>query len=159
MSSDTVLHMTTTTDVVQRKSSIWESYRRHGYFFREAAMLTIAMGYCLHLYRVIFGDDLTLQHVVTPTTDTVLMVPMTYAAITGILGWRRMRFANRAHKIAVTASIVYITASVPLHIYVTLLLGDVELYVRTVGAWFSYLLLIVVYPAFLAMLWRLRYKD
>jgi len=25
--------------------------------------------------------------------------------------------------------------------------------------WFSYLLLIVVYPAFLTMFWRLRYKN
>lgn len=25
--------------------------------------------------------------------------------------------------------------------------------------WFSYLLLIVVYPAFLTLFWRLRYKD
>jgi hypothetical protein len=47
--------MTTTTDVVQ-DSSLWETYRRHGYFFREVAMLTIAIGYFLHLYRVIFGE-------------------------------------------------------------------------------------------------------
>ena len=32
-------------------------------------MLTIAIGFCLHLYRVIFGDDVTLQYVMTPTTD------------------------------------------------------------------------------------------
>lgn len=47
--------MATTTNVVQRKS-FWDAYRRHGYFFREAAMLTIAIGFCMHLYRVIFGD-------------------------------------------------------------------------------------------------------
>jgi hypothetical protein len=149
--------MTTTTDVVQ--GSRWPSYRRHGYFFREVAMLTIAFGYFLHLYRVIFGDDATLQYVVTQTTDVLLLVPMTYAAVTGILGWRRMRFVNRAHKIAITASIVYITASVPLHIYVGLVLNDMDLYVRTAGYWFSYLLLLVVYPVFLTMLYRLRYEE
>jgi hypothetical protein len=149
--------MTTTTDVVQ--GSRWQSYRRHGYFFREVAMLTIAFGYFLHLYRVIFGDDATLQYVVTQTTDVLLLVPMTYAAVTGILGWRRMRFVNRAHKIAITASIVYITASVPLHIYVGLVLNDMDLYVRTAGYWFSYLLLLVVYPVFLTMLYRLRYEE
>jgi hypothetical protein len=134
-------------------------YQRHGYFFREVAMLTIALGYFLHLYRVIFGDDATLQYVVTQATDIALMIPMTYAAITGILGYRRMRFANRAHKIAITASIVYITASVPLHIYVGLVLNDMDLYVRTAGYWFSYLLLIVVYPVFLTMLWKLKYEE
>ncbi len=27
------------------------------------------------------------------------------------------------------------------------------------GYWFSYLLLIVVYPLFLAMLWKLKYEE
>ena len=45
--------------------------------------------------RVIFGDDATLQYAVTQTTDTLLMIPMTYAAVTGILSYRRMVFANR----------------------------------------------------------------
>src|ERR1700738_2408770 len=111
----------TTTEVV-RKQSFWETYRRHGYFFREVAMLTILIGFGMHLYRVIFGDDLTLQHVVTPTSDILLMIPMTYAAITGILSYRRMVFANRLHKIAITASMAYITASVPLHLSVALML-------------------------------------
>ena len=49
--------MTTTTDVVQ-KPNIWQTYRQHGYFFREAALLTISLGVVMHLYRVIFGDEL-----------------------------------------------------------------------------------------------------
>lgn len=133
--------------------------RRHGYFFRESAMLTIAIGYFLHLYRVIFGDDATLQYVVTQTTDILLMVPMTYAAVTGVAGYRRMVFANRVHRVAITAAIVYIAASVPLHIYVGLLLNDMDLYVRTAGYWFSYLLLIAVYPTFMVMLAKLHYKN
>ena len=90
--------MVTTTDVVRRKSSFRDTYRRHGYFFREAAILTILIGFGLHLYRVIFGDDLTLQYVVTPESDMLLLIPMTYAAITGILGYRRMVFVNRLHR-------------------------------------------------------------
>jgi hypothetical protein len=140
--------MATTTDVVHR-----------GYFFREAAMLTIAIGFGLHLYRVIFGDDLTLQCVLTPTTDMLLLIPMTYAAITGILSYRRMLFVNRVHQIALTASLVYITISVPLHLYVLFVLGDVSFYVRMAGHWFSWLLICAVYPAFLYMLWRVRYED
>jgi hypothetical protein len=151
--------MTTTTDVVQRKATAWETFRRHGYFFREVAMLTIAIGFFLHLYRVIFGDDATLQYVVTQTTDILLMIPMTYASIAGILGYRRMRFVNRAHRIAITGSIAYITVSVPLHVYVTLVMQDVSGYVHMAGYWFSYLLLIVVYPLFLTMLWKLKYEE
>ena len=59
-------------------------------------MLTISLGVLIHLYRVIFGDYLTMQYVMTPTTDKILLVPMTYAGITGILllAQHRVRFAN-----------------------------------------------------------------
>jgi hypothetical protein len=150
--------MTTTTDVVQRKAT-WDAYRAHGYFFKEAAILTIAIGFCMHLYRVIFGDDLTLQYVVTRESDILLMIPMTYAAVTGILSYRRMVFANRAHKIALTAALAYITASVPLHLYVVFVLGDVSFYVHMAGYWFSYLLVCLVYPAFLFMLSKVRFRN
>ena len=148
-----------TTEKLQTKPSWWDAYRRHGYFFREAAMLTIAMGFCLHLYRVIFGDDLAVKYAITLTTDKILLVPMTYAAITGILVWRRVRFANKRHKAFFTASVFYIAASVPLHIYFNLFRGDVATFFRWFPMWFSYVLLIAVYPAFLTMFWRLRYKD
>ncbi len=151
--------MISTTDVVQRGGSRWSTYRKRGYFFREVAMLTIVIGFGMHLYRVIFGDDLALQYVVTRESDTLLMIPMTYAAITGILSYRRMRFVNRVHKIALTAVLVYITVSVPLHLYVALVTADVSFYVHMAGYWFSYLLLIVVYPTFLTMLWKLKYQE
>jgi hypothetical protein len=131
----------------------------HGYFFREAAMLTIAVGFFLHLLRVVFGDDAALQFAVTPLSDMLLLIPMTYAAVAGIASYRRMAFANRAHKIAVTASLVYITASVPLHLYVLFVLKDVSCYVHMAGYWFSYLLLCLVYPAFLVMLWKVSYRN
>ena len=152
--------MTSTTDVVQRENSLWSIYRKHGYFFREAAMLTIVIGFCLHLYRVIFGDDATLQYVVTQTTDTLLMIPMTYAAVTGILqlppdGIRQSGAQDRTHR----RRSVYITVSVPLHIYVTLVMQGHQLYVHMAGYWFSYFLLIVVYPVFLTLFAKLQYKT
>jgi hypothetical protein len=150
--------MMTTTDVVKR--SAWrDTYRRHGYFFREVAMLTILIGFGLHLFRVIFGDELTLQYAVTLQSDILLMIPMTYAAITGILSYRRMVFVNRVHKIALTASLAYITASVPLHLYVAFVLRDVSFYVHMAGYWFSWLLICLVYPAFLFMLWKVKYRN
>ena len=149
--------MTTTTDVVHTRPW-WGAYRKHGYFFRQAAMLTISLGVVLHAYRVIFGDALTLQHVVTVTTDRILLVPMTYAAITGILVWRRVRFTSKRHRALFTASVVYIAGSVPLHIYLDYVIKDLS-FVTWFPMWFSYLLLIAVYPAFLTMFWRLRYKD
>jgi hypothetical protein len=87
------------------------------------------MGVCLHLYRVILGDELTLQYVMTPMTDKVLFVPMTYAAITGILllVHNRVAFANKRHRALFTGSEVYIAASVPLHIYYSYVIVDTDL--------------------------------
>ncbi len=121
-------------------------------------MLTISLGVVMHTYRVIFGDARTLQHVVTVTTDRILLVPMTYAAITGILVYRRVQFASKRHRALFTASVVYIAGSVPLHVYLDYVIRDVS-FVTWFPMWFSYLLLIAVYPVFLTMFWRLRYKD
>ena len=149
--------MTTTTNVVPR-ASFRDGYRRHGYFFKEVAILTIAMGFCMHLYRVIFGDDLTLQYVMTPTTDKILLVPMTYAAITGLLLLRRVEFVNKPHKVFFMWSLVYIGLSVPLHIYFGVIRGDVDFYLDFFPVWFSYLLF-PFYVALITMFWRLRYRN
>ena len=90
---------------------------------------------------MIFGDDLTLRYVVTPTTDKILLVPMTYAAITGILVWRHVRFANKRHRAFFTASVVYLAGSVPLHVYCSYIIWDTSL-MTWFPMWFSYFLLI-----------------
>lgn len=155
--SATLASMTNTTGVVH-DSALWKMYRRRGWFFREAAMLTIALGGVMHVLRVIFGDHFALRYVVTPATDRILLVPMTYAAVTGILVWHRMIFANKPHRALVTASIVYIAASVPLHLYCSYIIVDTTVY-TWFPMWFSYFLLIVLYPAFLTMYARLRFRN
>src|SRR5690348_12982025 len=118
--------MSTTTDVVHPHVS---AYRRRGYFFREAAMLTIGLGVVIHLLRVILGDQLTMQYVVTPATDKILLVPMTYAAVTGILllARNRVAFVNTPHRALFTASVVYMAGSVPLHVYCSYIIWDTSL--------------------------------
>jgi hypothetical protein len=137
-----------------------DTYRRHGYFFREAAMLTIALGVVIHLLRVICGDDFAMEYVVTPTTDKILLVPMTYAGITGILllAQHRVRFINKRHQALFTGSVVYVAGSVPLHIYCSYIIWDTSL-MTWFPMWFSWFLLIVVYPAFLTLFWKLQYKN
>lgn len=123
-------------------------------------MLTIGIGYVMHVLRVIYGDEFSLKYVITPTTDKILLVPMTYAAITGIvlLVRHRMKFANKFHRAIMTASVVYIAASVPLHVYCSYIIWDTTL-VTFFPMWFSYFLLILMYPAFLALFWKLQYRN
>jgi hypothetical protein len=148
----------TTSQPFARRRSLRATYREHGYYFREAAILTITLGLCLHVYRVIFGDERTLQAVMTPTTDKMLLVPMTYAAVTGILLWHRVVFANTAHRIFFTMSLVYIAGSVPLHVYFGVIRGNVHFYLNFFPIWFSYLLF-PFYSALLIMFARLRYRN
>ena len=144
----------------QPRHTFLNAYRRHGYFFKEAAMVTIGLGVLIHLLRVVIGDDFAMQYVVTPTTDKILLVPMTYAGITGILlmAGQRVRFANKRHRALFTGSVVYIAGSVPLHIYCSYIIWDTTL-MTWFPMWFSYFLLIVVYPAFLTLFATLQYKK
>ena len=149
-----------TTTQTQAHQSFSETFHRRGYFFKEAATLTISLGVLIHLLRVIFGDDITMQYVMTPTTDKILLVPMTYAGITGImlLVKNRVKFVNKRHRALFTGSVVYIAGSVPLHIYCSYIIWDTSL-MTWFPMWFSYFLLIVVYPAFLTLFWKLQYKN
>jgi hypothetical protein len=137
-----------------------ETFRRHGYFFKAAAMLTIALGVVMHVLRVIYGDAWALQYAITPTTDKILLMPMTYAAITGIvlLVQHRVHFANKRHRVLFTGSVVYIAASVPLHIYCSYIIWDTTL-VTWFPMWFSWFLLISVYPVFLTLFAKLQYRN
>jgi hypothetical protein len=139
-------------------TSQWVAYRRHGYFFRAAAMLTIAMGFFKHLCRVFFGDQETVRHVMTPSFDRVLLAPMTYAAISGVVLWRRVEFRRTPMKVFFAWSLVYIAGSVPLHVYFGVIRGNVEFYFDFFPRWFSYILF-PFYAALLIMFARLRYRP
>ena len=123
-------------------------------------MLTISLGVLIHVLRVFFGDGFVMQYVVTPMSDKILLVPMTYAGITGavLLARRRVRFVNKRHRALFTASVVYIAGSVPLHIYCSYVAKDLSIYMWF-PMWFSYLLLIAVYPAFLTLFAKLQYRN
>ena len=121
-------------------------------------MITLSLGVILHLDRVLLGDALALNHLLTVTSDRILLVPMTYAAITGILVWHRARFETERGRAVFTASVVSIAGSVPLHVYISYISMNVAL-VTWFPMWFSYLLLLIVYPVFLTTFWRLRYEP
>jgi hypothetical protein len=123
-------------------------------------MLTIALGVVLHALRVASGDNFAMTYVVTPTTDKVLLVPMTYAGVTALvlLAKRRVVFVNKRHRALFTGSVMYIAGSVPLHIYCSYIIWDTRL-MTWFPMWFSWFLLIVVYPAFLILFAKLHYKN
>lgn len=148
--------MTDATPSVGRIAA-WDTYRRNGFYFRAAAITTITMGLFMHLCRVFYGDVATLAHVMTPTFDRILLIPMTYAAVTGIALWRRVDFPNTAVKVFFTWSLIYIGGSVPMHIYFGVIRGNVDFYFSFFPLWFSFVLF-PFYAALLIMFARLTYR-
>ena len=151
-------HLGTTLTVVGNQPDTWfESFKRQGFSFRYAALITILTGLYVHITRLFLGDDLLVQHVVTLLFDKLLILPMTYAAISGLLAWRRMQLQSIWHKLAIGWIVLYITLSVPLHIYVSYVLGSTKPLTAFPLA-VSYGLL-PMYVGMLVLLGRLRFKE
>ena len=154
--------MTVQSDTIQRPSSsvqqpaTWfERWQAQGYFFRPVAFLTIVLGACLHLSRLLLGDVFTFQAIVTPTFDQYFALPITYAGITGLLSWRRMAFRSRGHKFFLGIIVFYMVASIPIHLSVWFT-HSIE-HLKQFPLWFS-LVLQPYYAAVLIALWRVQFK-
>jgi hypothetical protein len=149
---------TTATAVSNQPDTWFESFKRQGLYFRYAALITIISGLYVHVTRLFLGDDLLVQFVVTLLFDKLLILPMTYAAVSGLLGWHWMQFQNIWHKLALGGIILYITLSVPLHIYVSYyVLGSTRpLTAFPLAASYG---LLPMYVGMLVLLGRLRFKE
>jgi hypothetical protein len=151
-------HLGMSPPVVRTQLDTWfASFKRQGFYFRYAALITIITGLYVHITRLFVGDDLLVQHVVTVLFDKLLILPMTYAAVSGLLAWRKIQFQSIWHKLAIGWIVVYITLSVPLHSYVSYVLGST----RPLTAFplaVSYALL-PMYAGMLVLLGRLRFKE
>jgi hypothetical protein len=146
----------TTTPTSQAPTSWWEHFKQTGYYFRPVAIATILCGIYLHVTRLLVGDDILLQKVMTPLVDQLLAIPMTYAGVAGILSWRQMQFRTGWHKVFLGFIVFYIAGSIPLHVatYFT----QSTAYIRNFPMWFS-LVLLPYYAVTITTLWRLQFNP
>ena len=135
----------------------WDFFKHHAYFYREAAAITFVMGIYLHVSRWVFGNELLIQYLLTPTFDKTHAIPMTYSAISGWLGWSQLRFRSRAHRIVSKVIVIFITISVPLH--VATYFGASMARFSVFPIWYSVLEGAALYPFFLSAVCRLRSAD
>jgi hypothetical protein len=144
---------TTTTD----PTKWWHSLMHYAYFYREAAAATFIIGIYLHVSRLVFGDDLLMQYLLTPTFDKVHAVPMTYAAIAGLAGWKHLRFRSGRHRIVSMVTLGFIAISVPLHVatYFGASMARFSVFPR----WYSFLEGAALYPFLLIDVCRLRVAE
>jgi hypothetical protein len=156
VSKENEMNNMTKHSTTESNSNWLEHFKQQGYYSRQAVIFTLCCGLYLHLTRLFLGDDLLLRHVFTPLFDKWLAVPMTYAAITGLLCFRRAEFTSKPQKLAHIWALFYVTASIPLHIAVYFT-NSTE-YIRFFPYWFSVLLL----PMYSGIIWleyRLRLRD
>lgn len=134
----------------------WASFQQQGYYFRWVAIVTIVTGIYLHVTRLLIGDTLLQQYILTPLFDQYFALPIAYSGITGLLSWRRMQFRGRGHKALVGFIVFYMLASVPLHAATWFTHSTANF--SAFPLWFS-VLLQPYYVVVLLALWRLQFKS
>ena len=146
-----------TFDTTVPQPSTWlATFKRHGFGLRYAIGATLVMGMYLHVTRLLIGQALLLEYVLTPAADMVLAVPMTYGAIVSWIVWKRVQHPARWHRLVYGFLACYFTLSVPLHIR-TYFTGSPD-FVSAFPLWYS----AAVLPMMVGLLifaMRLRFKD
>jgi hypothetical protein len=153
MSVHTTTH--TPTALANQPATWLQRWQQQGYFFRPVAFFTIVIGICLHVGRLLLGDEILFQQLFTPLFDQLFAVPIAYAGISGLLSWRRMEFRGRGHRAFVGFIVFYMVASIPIHLLTWFTHSTAHLQVFPM--WFS-LLLQPYYAAVLVALWRVQFK-
>jgi hypothetical protein len=136
------------------RAGVWSEVSRRAYFYREVAIGSLVFGIYLHVSRLIFGDDLLLQHLLKPVVDEILAISITYAAIAGLAGWKQLRFRSRAHRIVSMVILGFIIVSVPIHV-ATFFGAPMSRY-TAFPMWYSLVEAAFLFPAFGVALARIQ---
>ncbi len=105
-----------------------------GATFRIASGITFATGIVLHVSSLPLGREVFHQSVLTPLVDTIFAIPMTIAAVAGLLLWRRAILPTWWEKIAYGFVVLFLLGSVALHLR-TLFSWDTS-YVLSFPEWY-----------------------
>jgi hypothetical protein len=141
--------------LISHHAGLWSEVNRRAYFYREVAIGTLMFGIYLHVSRFVFGDELLLQHLLKPVVDEALAIPMTYAAIAGLAGWKQLRFRTRADRMVSRVILGFIIVSVPIHV-ATFFGASMSRY-TAFPMWYSLVEAAFLFPAFGLALARIQY--
>lgn len=144
------------TTIQTPKSTDWlQTLKREGFYFRQLAVLVIAIGFYLHFTRLFVGDTILIGYILTPLFDQLFAIPMILASIAGLMSWKQMEFRSRGHKAFIRFIVIYITVSIPLHV-ATYFTHSTE-FTRIFPIWMSAVYLPFFSAVIIAIL-RLQYK-
>jgi len=145
-----------TFDTTVPQPSTWlATFKQHGFGLRYAIGATLVMGMYLHVTRLLIGQALLLEYVLTPAADMILAVPMTYGAIVCWIIWRRVLHPALWHRLVYGFLACYFTLSIPIHIR-TYFTGNPD-FVSAFPIWYSATILPIM-AGLLIFAMRLRFK-
>jgi uncharacterized membrane protein len=130
--------------------------KQEGFYFRQLGVLVIATGFYLHLTRLFVGDTILIRYILTPLFDQLFAIPMALTGIAGILSWKQMEFRSKSHRAFLRFILIYIAASIPLHV-ATYFTHSTE-FTRRFPVWLSAVYL-PFFTAVIVAIVRLRYKE
>lgn len=106
-----------------------------GSSFKVATLFTLAIGMLLHMSALVFGRNVFVQRIFTPTFDLLFAFPMTFAGVAGWVLLKRARFRAVWEKVAYLAMLLYFTTSICIHLR-TFVTWDTS-YVLAFPDWYS----------------------
>ena len=118
---------------------------------RVSVMIVLITGMYLHLSRLVFGMELTLERLVTTTFDSVLAVAIIFATIAVFMARREVAPRNRLEGFLVWFTLVYFGISIPIHVRTWFVPDNPEM-LRSFPAWYSVLFL--CYTSLMLIGWR-----
>jgi hypothetical protein len=111
----------------------------------------------LHLSRLVFGTDLTLEHLVTTAFDSVFAVVLIFVTVAIFMARAEVAPRNRLQRFLFYFTLVYMGISVPIHIR-TWFVPDNPESLRFFPPWYS-----VVFLCYTSLMligwWSLRAKS
>ncbi|MCG8351563.1 MAG: hypothetical protein MI924_27670 [Chloroflexales bacterium] len=124
---------------------------------RISVMLTLVTGIYLHLSRLIFGIELTLERLITTTFDSVFAFVLTFTAIALFMARKNVLIRNGVERVLFYFTLVYFSLSVLLHAR-TWFVPDNPQMLRVFPEWYSLFFLLMTSLLIIGW-WNLRAKP
>lgn len=121
---------------------------------RLCVSVTLITGIYMHLYRLIFGMDQTLDKVITASFDSIFAVVLIISVVAIFNARKNVLLHNTKERILFYFTLIYFAVSVPLHVR-TWFVPDNTQMLRFFPEWYSVFFLFLSSLLFIGW-WKLK---
>ena len=124
---------------------------------RICVLLTLVIGIYLHLSRLIFGIDLTLEKLVTTALDSAFSFVLIFATLAIFMARTELLIRNGVDRFLFYFTLIYFAISVPVHVRTWFVPENPQI-LRIFPAWYS-LFFLVMTSLLIIGWWNLQAKS